>query len=62
MIADAKMDELTRTMDLERALRGKVGRVSPALAIAQKDLLGRNTRVPFWACVFPLAFGVASSS
>jgi hypothetical protein len=36
VIADANMDELTRTMVLELPLRGK-GRANPRLAIAQKD-------------------------
>jgi hypothetical protein len=34
--------------------------MNPALAIAQKDLLVRDKSVPFRACVFPLAFGLAS--
>ncbi len=47
-------------MDLGLLLRGKGGRMSPALAIAQNDLLVRDKSVPFRACVFPLAFGLAS--
>jgi len=35
--------------------------MSPALAIAQNDLLVRDKGALFWACVFPLAFGLASS-
>jgi hypothetical protein len=61
VIGDAKVEELTHTMDLE-LLICRNERMNSRLAIAQKNLrlLVRDKGALFWGCMLPIAFGFAS--